>query len=231
MKPRRSTHRSMARFPGRTLEGAKPVPFPGFVEPCRPTLRKVPPSGTAWLHEIKHDGYRTQAQFNERPLIYTRRGNEWAARMPTIAAALRTLPANNVILDGELVAVDAKGKPAFYELPTELKARLKAKLIYYAFDLLYLGGFDLRASPLIERKRVLAELLKGTGLQLIGFCEHLKGDGPTVLEHACKLGLEGIVSKRAASPYRSGLHPEWVKTKCAGWKESSRERFELMSKR
>jgi bifunctional non-homologous end joining protein LigD len=114
MKPRRSTHRSLARFIARTIQGAKPSPFPGFIEPCRPTLRKTPPSGDGWLHEIKHDSYRVQAQFNERSYVYTRAGNEWAARMPTIAGALGALPTNKVILDGELVAVDAKGKPAFY---------------------------------------------------------------------------------------------------------------------
>jgi bifunctional non-homologous end joining protein LigD len=127
LKPRRSTHRSPARFIARTLEGAAPQPFPSFIDPCCPTLRKVPPSGADWIHEIKHDGYRVQAQFDGEPRIYTRRGNEWAARMPSIAAALRALPANNVILDGELVALDAKGKEAFYELPRELKARVKGQ--------------------------------------------------------------------------------------------------------
>ena len=113
MTPRRSTHRSPARFLGRVIEGAKPAPFPGFVEPCAPTERKIPPSGDPWLHEIKHDGYRAQAQFCESSArIYTRRGNDWAARMPTIAASLTVLPVNKVILDGELVAVDAKGQSA-----------------------------------------------------------------------------------------------------------------------
>jgi bifunctional non-homologous end joining protein LigD len=86
VKPRRSTHRSSARFIARTLDGAVQAPFPGFIEPCNPTLRKVPPAGEGWLHEIKHDGYRVQAHFDGEPRIYTRRGNEWAARMPTIAA-------------------------------------------------------------------------------------------------------------------------------------------------
>ena len=123
--PRRSTHRSPARFIARTLDGAVPASFPGFIEPCTPTLRKVPPSGDGWLHEIKHDGYRVQAHFDGQPRIHTRRGNECAARMPTIAAALRGLPANNLILDGELVALDKTGKPSVYELPDELKMRVK----------------------------------------------------------------------------------------------------------
>jgi bifunctional non-homologous end joining protein LigD len=230
VKPRRSTHRSPARFIARTLDGAVQAPFPGFIEPCRPTLRKVPPSGEGWLHEIKHDGYRVQAHFAGEPRIYTRRGNEWAARMPTISAALKALPANNLVLDGELVAIDGKGKPSFYELPKELKVRVKARLVYYAFDLLYLDGFDLRRAPLVQRKRVLAEVLSGVGLNLIRFCEHIEGDGATVLEHACKLGLEGIVSKRVDAPYRSGTRPEWVKTKCAAWREANKDRGELFER-
>jgi bifunctional non-homologous end joining protein LigD len=204
---RRSTHRSPARFIARTLNGAAQAPIPGFIEPCSPTLRKVPPSGEGWLHEIQHDGYRVQAHFDGESRIYTRRGNEWAARMSTIAAALKALPANNLILDGEHVALDRTGKPSFYELPSELKVRVKARLVYYAFDLLYLDGFDLRRAPLVGRKRVLAELLSGVGLNLIRFTEHLEGDGVTVLEHACKLGLEGIGSKRADAPISVGHAP------------------------
>ena len=115
------------------------------------------------MHEIEHDGYRVQAHFDGEPRIYTRRGNEWAARMPKIAAALKALPANNLVLDGELVALDRTGKPSFSELPNELKVRVKARLVYCAFDLLYLDGFDLRRASLIGRKRVLAESLSGWG--------------------------------------------------------------------
>lgn len=136
--PRRSTHRSPARFLGRVLEGAKPAPFPRFVVPCPPTSRKAPPAGEDWLHEIKHDGYRLQALVREGSVsLYTSRGNDWAARMPTIAASVRALPVNNAILEGKLVAVDARGRAVFYELPSELKARVRAKFVYYAFDLLY----------------------------------------------------------------------------------------------
>jgi bifunctional non-homologous end joining protein LigD len=130
VKPRRSTHRSPVRLIARTLDGAAQAPFPGFIEPCSPTLHKVPPSGEGWLHEIKHDGYRVQAHFDGEPPIYTRRGNERAGRMPTIAAALKALPANNLVLDGELVALDRMGKLSFYKLPNELKVRVNARLIY-----------------------------------------------------------------------------------------------------
>lgn len=233
--PRRSTHRSPARFLGRVIGGAKPAPFPGFVEPCCPTERKLPPSGADWLHEIKHDGYRAQAQFHDGAAsVFTRRGNDWAARMPTIAASMRALPVNNIILDGELVAVDAKGNAVFYELPaaiTTKPARVKARLIYYAFDLLYLDGFDLRGAVLADRKRVLHALLGSTtGLQLVRYVDHIGDNGELVLEHACKLGLEGIVSKRADALYRSGRTTDWIKTKCAAWREANKDRFEKMGR-
>jgi bifunctional non-homologous end joining protein LigD len=200
-------------------EGAKAAPFPGFVAPCVPVTRKAPPSGDAWLHEVKHDGYRVQAHFHDgAAAVFTGSGDDWAARMPTIAASLRVLPVNNVILDGELVAVDAKGNAVFYELPPAVAAkpvRVKARLVYHAFDLLYLDGFDLRGASLADRKRVLQALLDSTsGVQLIKYVDHIGGDGGVVFEHACKLGLEGIVSKRADSMYRSGRCSEWVKVTC-----------------
>lgn len=154
--------------------------------------------------------------------------------MPTIAASLKALPVNDIILDGELVAVDAKGQAVFYELPSAITAkatRVKARLIFYAFDLLYLDGFDLRVAVLIDRKRVLEALLDNTsGVQLIRYVDHIEGDGEVVLAHACKLGLEGIVSKRADAPYRSGRSTEWIKTKCVAWKVANRDRFEKMDK-
>ena len=176
----------------------------------------MPPSGDGWLHEIKHDGYRAQAQLHEGARIYTRRGYDWAARMPTIAAAVRSLPVKSRILDGELVAVDTKGQAVFYGLPAAVAARptrIAARLLYYAFDLLYLDGYDLRGAPLVERKRLLETLLDNTrGLQLIKYVDHIDGDGAVVLEHACKLQLEGIVSKRVDAPIarvgdRSGSRP------------------------
>ena len=131
--------------------------------------------------------------------------------------------------------VDAKGKTAFYELPTAVSAknsRVKARLVYYAFDLLYLDGIDLRGAPLLGRKGILETLLvNARGMQLIKYVDHLEGLGAMVLEHVCKLELEGIVSKRADAPYRSGKRPEWIKTKCPAWREANRDRFEKMEKR
>ena len=234
-KPGRSTHRSPTGLLGRVIDGAKQTAFPGFVDPCCPTPRKEPPAGDGWLHEIKHDGYRAQAQVTDGAArIFTRRGFDWAARMPTIAAAVSALPVKSVILDGELVAVDAKGQPVFYELPAAITARptrVTARLIYYAFDLLYLDGCDLRDVPLVVRKGLLEALLHNArGLQLIKYVEHLDGYGALILERVCKLKLEGIVSKRADAPYRSGKRPEWIKTKCPAWREANRDRFEKLEK-
>ena len=225
-----------ARLLGGVIDGAKQGAFPGFVDPCCPTPRREPPSGDGWLHEIKHDGYRAQVQVTDGAAhIFTRRAYDWAARMPTIAAAVSALPVKSVILDGELVAVDAKGQPVFYELPAAITARptrVTARLIYYAFDLLYLDGYDLRGASLVGRKQLLEALLDNArGLQLIRYVEHLDADASVVLEHVCKLGLEGIVSKRADALYRSGKRPEWVKTKCPAWREANKDRFELMGKK
>lgn len=221
-RPRRSTHRSPARFLGRVIDGASAAPFPGYVLPCMPVPRKRPPAGDAWLHEIAHKGHRAQAHFRDQtPGVFTDDEYDWAARMPAISASIAVLPVNNIILDGTLVAVDAKGQAVPYELPASgpsaVPTRVKARLAYYAFDLLYLDGFDLRGAALVDRKRVLHTLLESTsGVQLIRNVEHIVGAGGVVLAHACKLGLGGIISKRADAPYRSGRFAEWISTKCPG---------------
>src|SRR5918994_2994592 len=133
---------------------------PGVVEPCHPTLRAQASSGERWVHEIKFDGYRTQAHLRSgRPAMYTRRGHDWTRRFQPIADALAALPAQDLILDGEAVVADSRGVPDFGLLHADLAAGRQDRLFYYAFDLLYLDGFDLRGSRLGERKRMLAELL------------------------------------------------------------------------
>ena len=207
------------------IEGAEVAPAPGFIEPCTPTLRKAPPKGGGWLHEIKYDGYRAQVHFDKRPRIYTRRGHEWADRMPVLKTAVAALPANQIVLDGEIVAIDRKGMPSFPDIASEL-AKRGARIIYFAFDLLYLDGFDLRGASLVERKRVLREFMKSVFSERIRYCDHVEGDGAAVLKGACEIGLEGIVSKRATSTYRSGKRPEWIKTKCEAWRQANKKRWE-----
>jgi bifunctional non-homologous end joining protein LigD len=196
------------------VPGAKPAPFPGFVEPCHPTLREEAPSGARSIHEIKFDGYRTQAHLEDgRPAMYTRRGHDWTRRFQPIADALATLPANSLILDGEAVVADSRGVPDFGLLHADLAAGRRDRLLYYAFDVLYLDGFDLRGARLIERKRLLKELLVGASERIL-YAEHLEGDGAEIYERACAMGLEGIVSKQQDAPYRSGRVESWIKVKC-----------------
>ena len=194
--------------------GAKPAPFPDFVAPCHPTLRQNAPSGGRWIHEIKFDGYRTQAHLrNGRPAIYTRAGYDWTLRFQTVADGLATLPANDLILDGEAVVADLRGIPDFGLLHADLAAGRKDRLLYYAFDLLYLDGFDLRGARLSERKRMLSDLLAGASERIL-YAEHLEGDGAEIYQRACAMGLEGIISKQENAPYRSGRVESWIKVKC-----------------
>jgi bifunctional non-homologous end joining protein LigD len=206
------------------VPGARPASSPGFIEPCRPTLRGKAPSGVGWVHEIKFDGYRAQAHLrNGQPAVYTRAGYDWTLRFQPIADALATLPATDLILDGEAVVADSRGVPDFGLLHADLAAGRKDRLVYYAFDLLYLDGFDLHGVRLSERKHALAELLAGASERIL-YAEHLEGAGAEIYERACAMGLEGIVSKQQDAPYRSGRVESWIKVKC-----SKRDAFPIVA--
>jgi bifunctional non-homologous end joining protein LigD len=182
---------------------------PGFIAPCRPTLAAVAPSGPAWLHEMKHDGYRILPRKEPGSLrLWSRQGRSWHRTFERIAEAVASLPVP-VVMDGEAVAHCEEGLPAFDRLTSRLGGR-DARL--YAFDVLMIDGEDLRRLPLDERRARLAELLRlaPDGLHL---SEEIPGDGPTVFEHACRLGLEGIISKRRDRPYKSGPCQHWRKIK------------------
>ncbi len=195
---------------------AKRAPFPGFIEPCQPTLRKRPPNGDDWVHEIKIDGYRAQLQVNDGKVrVYTRTGLDWTERFAPIAEAAKALAGRQLIMDGEATVFGKTGLPDFQALRRELGKRSSTRLTFQAFDLLYLDGYDLRNLPLVERKALLKDLLasqSGT-LAYVDFLE--LEEGAQVYRHACKLGLEGIVSKRRDAPYRSGRQEIWIKAKCA----------------
>jgi bifunctional non-homologous end joining protein LigD len=201
-----------------------PAPSPGFIEACRPALREEAPSGGRWNHEIKFDGYRAQAHLrNGQPAVYTRAGYDWTLRFQPIADALATLPATDLILDGEAVVAESRGVPDFGLLHADLAAGRKDRLVYYAFDLLYLDGFDLHGVRLSERKHALAELLAGASERIL-YAEHLEGAGAEIYERACAMGLEGIVSKQQDAPYRSGRVESWIKVKC-----SKRDAFPIVA--
>jgi bifunctional non-homologous end joining protein LigD len=182
---------------------------PGFIEPCIPTAAKKVPSGPGWIHEIKHDGYRMQVRKNgDRVRLFTRRGFDWTERYPAVRTAAAKLKAQTLTIDGELV-VPGKGGIASFE---KLHSRISdADAILFAFDLLELDGEDLRKRPLGERKAMLARLLKpASGIHL---SEHDDSDGEALFRAACRMGMEGIVSKRVSSAYRSGRSESWIKVK------------------
>jgi bifunctional non-homologous end joining protein LigD len=182
----------------------------GFVAPCIPTLAHKPPSGPDWVHEIKHDGYRLIVRRDGKAVrLFTRRGYDWPDRYPAIAATAAKLRAKSFTLDGEAAVSGADGVAVFEALHRRGTA---PDAILHAFDLLELNGKDLRPLPLGERKAKLAKLLAGSTAGIV-FNEHTDEDGATVFKHACRFGLEGIVSKRVTSPYRSGPSRDWIKVK------------------
>jgi bifunctional non-homologous end joining protein LigD len=182
----------------------------GFIAPCLPTKTDKLPSGSQWLHEIKHDGFRIIARKDgDRVRLYSRPGNDMTRRFPLIAEALTGLRSRSCIIDGEAVACDINGLASFERIRYR---QHYGDVFLYAFDLIELNGDDMRRDPLEVRKATLRSMLAKASLGL-RFNEHLEGDGPTAFAHACKMGLEGIVSKRKDSAYRSGRSPDWVKMK------------------
>jgi bifunctional non-homologous end joining protein LigD len=182
-----------------------------FIEPCLPSRAERPPSGPGWVHEIKHDGFRMMVRRDPSAVrLITRNGHDWTDRFPLIAQAAGALSARSFLIDGEAVACDGDGMPSFDRLRYR---RADGHVFLFAFDLIELNGDDLRRDPLEVRKATLASVLAkaGPGLRLNEHLEH--EDGEIVFRHACKLGLEGIVSKRKGSPYRSGRSPDWLKMK------------------
>jgi bifunctional non-homologous end joining protein LigD len=205
--------RTQTRFIARMIEGAVSSDMPGFISPQLATLRAKAPAGSKWLHEIKFDGYRLQIHLNKGVRIFTRNGHDWTNRFPLIAEAF-DIPVEKAILDGEVVVVH-DGRTNFSELQADLASGKQSRMAYYAFDLLYLEGFDLRKSPQVERKRVLKMLFDETRLQgPVLYSEHMLTDGNEMFAASCKLGFEGIISKNAEAPYRSDRGEAWLKVKC-----------------
>jgi bifunctional non-homologous end joining protein LigD len=182
----------------------------GIIEPCLPSPAKVPPSGPGWLHEIKHDGFRILARKDVAGVrLITRGGNDFSSRFPFIAMAVGKLPVRSCLIDGEAIVCDENGL-AVFDLIRRHGALAGAVLC--AFDLLELDGRVLRREPLETRKALLTKLLKGQQTSIV-LNEHYEDDGEIVFREACKLGCEGIVSKRLGSMYRRGRSPHWVKVK------------------
>jgi bifunctional non-homologous end joining protein LigD len=190
--------------------------LPGFVPPQLARSVDRPPPGSGWAHEIKFDGYRMQLRVeNKKATLKTRAGLDWTAKFKEIAAAGAGLP--HGLYDGEAVALDANGAPDFPALQAALSSGRTADLVFFVFDALFAKGEDLRELSLRERKERLAPIVQSAGAKLkdrIRYVDHFETGGDAVLQSACRMHLEGIVSKRLDAPYRSGRSDTWLKSKC-----------------
>jgi bifunctional non-homologous end joining protein LigD len=238
-KPSKTSSRTAAERPPTTTTAKKRAAskMPQFIAPQLCKLVSRPPVGAEWVHEIKLDGYRMQLRVADgKVTMRTRKGLDWTSRFDAIAEAAKGLP--DCIIDGEVVALDHNGAPDFAALQAALSEGDSKVLTYFVFDLLYAEGEDLRQMPLTSRKERLQRLLAGNRRagKLIKYVEHLAEPGDAVLQSACRMNLEGIISKSASAPYQSGRVETWQKAKCrggqevviGGWSGSSRKLRSLL---
>jgi bifunctional non-homologous end joining protein LigD len=207
--------------------------LPTFAEPALATLVDDLPEGPDWLFEVKFDGYRAlTAASGETIAIYSRNGNDWTDRFPTIARAIRALDLDRALLDGEIVAIDDNGRPDFSALQQALSEH-RDGLTYFVFDLLKLAGKDLRSETLAARKKQLGDLLAGVSRNgPLAYTDHVEGDGREMLRTLCAMSFEGVIAKGANAPYRPGRSLSWLKIKChheqefviIGWSPSPADR-------
>jgi bifunctional non-homologous end joining protein LigD len=191
-----------------------PTKGAGYVAPLKPTLASEPPAGDGWIHELKHDGYRVQVVIEGSSIrVFTKNGHDWTDRFRCIAHDAGYLPTASAVIDGEAIVQDERGRSDFFALRRAMD-EAPERVVMFAFDLLWLDGVDLRALPLSERRAMLRELLgdnePGAAIQ---FSDDV-ADGAALFAAAEQLDLEGIVSKKASSRYRSGYQTSWLKTKC-----------------
>ena len=197
-----------------SLEGARKAPCPDVVEPELATLVKEAPAGEQWIHELKLDGYRMLCRVEDGEVhMISRNGKDWTASFPSIVRCVSRLPVKTAWLDGEVVVMEKDGRTSFQALQNVL-SNDSGTLHYFIFDLMYLDGYDLRRSPLVERKRTLEALLAAAP-EALRFSSHIQGSGAEFFRQACKLRLEGMISKLADSPYRGARSRDWVKVKCS----------------
>lgn len=223
----------------RAAKAKKTATMPGFVAPELCTSVDRPPAAAGWAHEIKFDGYRMQLRVEDgEATLKTRKGLDWTDSFPAIAEEAAGLP--DCIIDGEIVGLDSSGAPDFAALQAALSDGETDTLIFFVFDLLFADGEDLRKLPLEDRKaRLKALLAKARGRRkegLIRYVDHFTTGGDAILQSACKLSLEGIVSKKLSAPYASGRSKNWTKAKCraghevviGGWKTTGGKFRSLM---
>jgi bifunctional non-homologous end joining protein LigD len=182
--------------------------------PCLATDIGRPPAGDKWVHEIKLDGFRSQLHLrNGEVTIYSRSGHDWTDRYRSVADQAAQLSAKHLVIDGEMVVLREDGTCDYWALHQGVRGNISDCVTYFVFDLLYQDGEDLRRHPFLERKDLLRRALE-TSLDRIRYVEHFEADGPAVWTHAHKINVEGIVSKRIDSPYRSTRGQDWIKTPC-----------------
>jgi bifunctional non-homologous end joining protein LigD len=235
----KSTNKNKKAAPPAPSKGKKVAALPDFIAPELCTLVDRPPNSEGWCHEIKFDGYRVQLRIEDgEAALKTRKGLDWTEKFEAIAKEASVLP--DALIDGEIVALDHNGAPDFSSLQAALSDGKTDTLIFYAFDLLFADGMDIRAVPLAERKARLKQLLDARAkskAKLIRYVEHFESGGDAILQSACKLLLEGIVSKKLSAPYRSGRSESWTKAKCraghevvlGGWKTTNGKFRSLMA--
>lgn len=199
------------------LTGAHRKKFPDHVSPELCTLAKIPPLGDEWLHEIKFDGYRIISfLYNSQVHLMTRNQLDWTDKFSAIAQVLKSFPTKSAILDGELVVLDKSGRSNFQLLQNALQLTENTSFTYYLFDILYYQGYDLTKTPLLQRKKLLAQLIKNWHENdgAIQYSDYIRGHGKTIQQKMCGLGMEGVVSKYIDSLYQQKRTHDWVKTKC-----------------
>jgi bifunctional non-homologous end joining protein LigD len=221
--PAKRKSAAKAAMPVAARRSADPVPLkrsrsglPDFVPPSLATLHSAPPDGAEWIHEIKFDGYRIEARLDRGKVrLLTRKQLDWAHRFERITKAVVALPVGTALLDGELVVENEKGASSFSLLQTDLKDGRDDRFVYWIFDLLHLDGRDFTGEPLTVRKAALRRLLQNQPRNgPLRYTDDFTQRGSAIFEHACELGLEGIISKLRGAPYRSGRSENFIKTKC-----------------
>ena len=196
--------------------GAKKAALPEALSPQLATLVAEPPADDGWIWEIKFDGYRLLTRIDGDDVrCFTRRGNDWSARLPELVEAVRALGLGTAWLDGEIVVTASNGAPDFNALQNAFDSSRTGAIRYYLFDLPYCEGHDLRGVPLVERRAILSALLdKRAASERIRFSENFDASAAELLQNACRMRLEGMIGKRADSPYVSRRSPTWIKLKC-----------------